>query len=135
MFYCSVYLLTKLLRFSSTKTESDNQTRSIKNYIDDSKKSQDKIYYLLADNYQSAKSNPHLEQLEKHDIEVLFFTDRIDPWMAEHLKQVDGKELQDVGSGNISLPKEKEQDQEKVNSKHADFIQKMKSALEIMLSI
>ena len=121
--------LTKLLRFASTKTESDNQTRSIKNYIDDSKKSQDKIYYLLADNYQSAKSNPHLEQLEKHDIEVLFFTDRIDPWMAEHLKQVDGKELQDVGRGNISLPKEKEQDQEKVNSKHADFIHKMKSAL------
>ena len=53
--------LTKLLRFSSSKTQSDQQIRSVQNYVDDIKKDQDKIYYLLADSYQAAKSNPHLE--------------------------------------------------------------------------
>ena len=121
--------LMKLLRFSSTKTESAAQTRSIDEYLKSAKKSQDKIYYLMADNYSAAKSNPHLEQLEKHGIEVLFFTDRIDPWMAEHLSEYEGKSFQDAGRGKISLPKEDELDQESVNKKHKDLIERMKKAL------
>ena len=121
--------LIKLLRFSSTKTESAAQTRSIDEYLKSAKKSQDKIYYLMADSYSAAKSNPHLEQLEKHGIEVLFFTDRIDPWMAEHLSEYEGKSFQDAGRGKISLPKEDELDQESVNKKHKNLIERMKNAL------
>ena len=122
--------LTKLLRFSSSKTQSDQQIRSVQNYVDDIKKDQDKIYYLLADSYQAAKSNPHLEQLQKQGIEVLFFTDRIDPWMAEHLKEFDGKEFQDVGRGNFSLPKADEKDQDAVNKRHKSFIAKLEENLK-----
>ena len=122
--------LTKLLRFSSSITQSDQQIRSVQNYVDDIKKDQDKIYYLLADSYQAAKSNPHLEQLQKQGIEVLFFTDRIDPWMAEHLKEFDGKEFQDVGRGNFSLPKSDEKDQDAVNKRHKSFIAKLKENLK-----
>jgi len=123
--------LIKLLRFSSTQTKAADQTRSINEYLEHAKKDQDKIYYLLADNYAAAKSNPHLEQLEKRGIEVLFFTDRIDPWMADHLPECEGKKFQDVGRGKIDLPEDKNTlDQETINSQHEDLINNMKNALQ-----
>jgi molecular chaperone HtpG len=123
--------LIKLLRFSSTKSPSSEQTRTISQYLNDTKKDQDKIYYLLADNYAAAKSNPHLEQLEKRGIEVLFFTDRIDPWMADHLPEYEGKKFQDVGRGKIDLPKDENAlDQDTINSQHENLIKNMKMSLE-----
>ena len=123
--------LIKLLRFSSTKSSSSEQTRTISQYLNDTKKDQDKIYYLLADNYAAAKSNPHLEQLEKRGIEVLFFTDRIDPWMADHLPEYEGKKFQDVGRGKIDLPKDENAlDQDTINSQHENLIKNMKMSLE-----
>ena len=80
--------LMKILRFSSTHTKSETQDRAISDYVKSSAKDQNKIYYLLAENYAAAKSNPHLEQLEKKGIEVIFFTDRIDPWVVEQLSLI-----------------------------------------------
>ena len=50
--------------------------------------------------------------------------------MAEHLKEFDGKEFQDVGRGNFSLPKADEKDQDAVNKRHKSFIAKLEENLK-----
>jgi molecular chaperone HtpG len=123
--------LMKILRFSSTHTKSETQDRAISDYVRSSAKDQNKIYYLLAENYAAAKSNPHLEQLEKKGIEVIFFTDRIDPWVVEQLPEYEGKIFQDVGRGNIDLADDENKlDQDTINSKHDELIGKMSAVLE-----
>ena len=123
--------LMKILRFSSTHTKSETQDRAISDYVRSSAKDQNKIYYLLAENYAAAKSNPHLEQLEKKGIEVIFFTDRIDPWVVEQLPEYEGKIFQDIGRGNIDLADDENKlDQDTINSKHDELIGKMSAVLE-----
>lgn len=96
--------LLPLLRFSTTHTDSEEQDQSLQDYVSRAKEGQDKIYYLLADNYATAKSSPHLEQLLSKDLEVLLLHSRIDAWMVDHLPEFEGKTFQDVGRGQLSLP-------------------------------
>jgi molecular chaperone HtpG len=96
--------LLPLLRFATTHTDSDTQDQSLADYVSRTTDEQDKIYYILADNYATARSSPHLEQLREKGLEVLLLSDRIDPWVADHLPEFEGKTFQDVGRGQISLP-------------------------------
>src|SRR5690625_6537005 len=64
---------------------------------------QDKIYYIAAENFNTAKSSPHLEVFRKKGIEVLLLSDRVDEWLMSHLAVYSGKTLQDVGKGELDL--------------------------------
>ena len=64
---------------------------------------QDKIYYISADNHNAAKSSPHLEVFRKKGIEVLLLSDPIDEWVTSHLREFDGKQLVDVGRGELDF--------------------------------
>src|SRR5690625_6325329 len=79
---------------------------------------QDKIYYIAAENFNTAKSSPHLEVFRKKGIEVLLLSDRVDEWLMSHLAEYSGKTLQDVGKGELDLGdldnEEEKQAQEKV---------------------
>jgi molecular chaperone HtpG len=57
--------ISNLLRFSSTKEDSPVQSVSLSEYVKRMAKGQEKIYYITADSYASAKSNPHLELFQK----------------------------------------------------------------------
>ncbi len=96
--------LVKLLRFSTTFTDTDSQDQSLDDYVGRADKGQDKIYYVLAENYATAKASPHIEKLREAGVEVLLLHDRIDPWMVDHLPEYDGKSFQDVGRGQLPLP-------------------------------
>jgi len=120
----------KLLRFATTHGDSDLQDQSLADYLSRAKEGQDKIYYLLADNNATAQSSPHLEQLLKSGTEVLLLTDKIDPWMADHLTEYQGKAFQDVGRGQLSLPDEDDSDdQELANDEHKEFLDKILESL------
>ncbi|BCD99117.1 molecular chaperone HtpG [Marinagarivorans cellulosilyticus] len=95
--------IAKLLRFTSTVSESGKQDQSLDQYIERMAEGQDKIYYVVADNYNTAKNSPHLEVFKKKGIEVLLLTDRVDDWLMGHLNEYDGKSFQDVGKGELDL--------------------------------
>ena len=76
--------IAKLLRFSSTETDSAEQTVSLDAYISRMKEEQDKIYYITADSFNAAKNSPHLEILRKKGVEVLLLSDRVDEWLLGH---------------------------------------------------
>jgi len=95
--------LTKLLRFSTTRSTGAEQTRSLKNYLDDAKAPQTAIYYLIAESPTAARSSPHLESFKERGIEVLLLSDRLDEWVMQHFPAYEGKPCQDIRRGVLDL--------------------------------
>ena len=98
--------VAKLLRFASSHTDEELQNVSLEDYVSRMVEGQDKIYYVCADNFATAKNSPQLEAFRKRGIEVLLAYDRIDDWLFSGLNEFDGKPLQDVARGELSLPGE-----------------------------
>ncbi len=126
--------IAKLLRFASTHDDTVEPTQSLDAYIERMKEGQDKIYYVAAENFNTAKNSPHLEVFRKKGIEVLLLSDRIDEWMMSHLREFDGKALQDVSRGSLDLgdldTEEEKKAQEKVNEELKGLIDRTKEALK-----
>ena len=130
--------IAKLLRFASTHTDTAEQNQSLDDYVARMKEGQEKIYYIAAENFNTAKNSPHLEVFRKKGIEVLLLSDRVDEWLMSHLAEFDGKSLQDVGKGELDLGKldseEEKQAQEKVAEALKPLLERAKSVLENQVS-
>ena len=61
------------------------------------------IYYLTADNIDTAQNSPHLEIFKQKNIEVLLLCDNIDEWLVSHLTEFEGKKLQSITKGDLDL--------------------------------
>ena len=123
--------LASLLRFATTHTGTDTQDQSLDDYVGRCVEGQDKIYYILADNYATAQSSPHIEKLANKGIEVLLLTDRIDPWLVDGLQEYDGKTLIDVARAGLELPGgEGQMTQEAMDDEHKPLLKKVKKALK-----
>jgi len=126
--------IAKLLRFSSTNTDSSAQSVSLPEYVERMKEGQDKIYYVVADSFEAAKNSPHLEVFRKKGIEVLLMSDRIDEWLVSHLTDFDSKQLQSVTRGGLDLgdmdDEETKQAQEKLEQEFDSVVSRIKTALE-----
>lgn len=125
--------VAKLIRFSSTHTDTEKPDQSLEDYVGRMQEGQDKIYYVAAENFNTAKNSPHLEVFRKKGIEVLLLSDRIDDWMMSHLNEFDGKTLQDVAKGSLDLgeldSEEEKQAQEKVNEALKGLVERSKTVL------
>lgn len=126
--------IAKLLRFSSTHTDSTDQTVSLADYVGRMKEGQDKIYYVTADSHTAAKYSPHLEVFKKKGVEVLLLSDRVDEWMLSHLSEFEGKTLQSCAKGGLDLGElEDEQEKEtkkKVEGEFKDVLKKIEELLK-----
>jgi len=120
--------LAKLLRFATTHGANDAQDQSLDDYLGRMKDDQDKIYYILAENYATAVASPHLEQLRSRGLEVLLLTDRIDAWLAESLAEYEGKQLVDVAREVLDIPEEGEEKKD-LNEQHKSFLDRIQGAL------
>ena len=130
--------IAKLLRFASTHADSAEQLQSLDDYIARMKEGQEKIYYVVAENYNTAKSSPHLEVFRKKGIEVLLLSDRVDEWLMSHLFEYEGKSFQDVGKGQLDLGKldseEEKKAQEKVAEAKKPLLDRVKQVLDAEVS-
>jgi molecular chaperone HtpG len=123
--------LAKLLRFASTHDASDSQEQSLADYIERAGAEQDKIYYILAENFATGSASPHLEQLREKGIEVILFYDRIDPWVVDQLPEFEGKTFHDVGRGQLALPDaDGEITQQSMNDEHKPLLKRIKKVLK-----
>jgi len=129
--------IAKLLRFSTTHTDTDVQDQSLENYVSRMLEQQAKIYYVVAENFNTAKKSPHLEVFRKKGIEVLLLSDRVDDWLMNHLREFDGKQFQDVARGELDLAgasdEEKEQ-QEKLAKDSEAMVTRIAKALDEKVS-
>jgi molecular chaperone HtpG len=92
-----------LLRFTSTRSETDEADVSFSDYVARMKDGQQDIYYLIAPTLIAARTSPHLEFFRAKGVEVLLLTQPIDNWVVTGLREFDGKKLQSVAQGGTDL--------------------------------
>jgi molecular chaperone HtpG len=149
--------IAKLIRFSSTDKDTDEQVVSLDDYIarmpkaDESKEDkeaesadneaeakdansgQKAIYYITADSFAAAKNSPHLEIFRKKGIEVLLLSDRVDEFLMSSLPEYEGYELKSIARGELDLgdleDEKDKKEQEKAEEEFKDFVTKVKDSL------
>jgi len=112
--------IAKLLRFSSTVSDGDDQLVSLAEYAGRMKEGQDKIYYITADSLAAAKSSPHLEIFRRKGIEVLLLSDRVDEWVVSSLPAFEEKALQSVAKDALDLGALEDAEEKQTQQKEAD---------------
>ncbi len=117
--------IAKLLRFSTTHTDSEEQTVSLADYIARMKEGQDKIWYVTADSFAAAKNSPHLEIFRKKGIEVLLLADRVDEWVVSNLTEFEGKSLASVAKGDLDLGKLDDEQTKEEQKKDAEAFKEL----------
>ena len=95
--------IAKLLRFSTTHTNSETQDQSLDDYVSRVQGDKKKIYYVVGDNFGAAKSSPHLEIFRKKGIEVLLLAEPIDEWLMGQLREYQEHALVDITRGALEL--------------------------------
>lgn len=112
--------IAKLLRFSSTHTDSEEQTVSLAEYVSRMKEGQEKIWFVTADAFAAAKNSPHLEIFRKKGVEVLLLSDRVDEWVVSNLTEFEGKPLASVAKGDLDLGKLEDEQEKEEHKKEAE---------------
>ncbi len=95
--------LEKLLRFESS-LYADGENVSLEDYVSRMKDSQKEIYYACGVDRKTIESAPYLEAFAARGLEVLFFYDPIDPFLAGNLGSFQEKRFVSIDSGDIELP-------------------------------
>jgi molecular chaperone HtpG len=125
--------IAKLLRFTSTKSASDDPDISLSEYVARMKEGQEDIYYLLAPSLAAAKSSPHLEAFRTKGVEVLLLGEGVDNWVVSSLREFDGKKLQSVaqGAGDLGALADdaEKQAKEQADAEYAELLAKLKAHL------
>ncbi len=123
-----------LLRFSTTETDSEEQTVSLDDYIARMKEGQDAIYYVTADSFAAARNSPHLQIFRRKGIEVLLLSDRVDEWLVSHLTEYKENKLASVAKGELDLDKladeEEKKKAEETRDEYADLVKRMQEVLK-----
>eukprot|EP01089_Gocevia_fonbrunei_P010293 TRINITY_DN2293_c0_g3_i2.p1 TRINITY_DN2293_c0_g3~~TRINITY_DN2293_c0_g3_i2.p1 ORF type:complete len:734 (+),score=273.77 TRINITY_DN2293_c0_g3_i2:82-2202(+) len=101
--------LADLLRFFSSK--SGEEITSLKEYITRMKEGQNDIYFVSGESRTVVENSPFIEGLKKKGYEVLYFTEPIDEYMGQQLKEYDGKKLVNVTKEGLNL--EESEDEKK----------------------
>jgi len=128
--------IARLLRFTSTRSASDEPDVSLAGYAGRMKEGQQHIYYLMAPGLAAAKASPHLEAFRAKGIEVLLLGEGegIDNWVVASLREFDGKHLQSVAQGSGDLPELEDeaeaQAKEQASAELAGLVGQLKAALD-----
>ena len=125
--------IAKLLRFTSTKSASDEADVSLDDYVGRMKDGQKYIYYLVAPSPAAAAASPHLEAFRKKGVEVLLLGEEVDNFVVSSLREFNGKRLQSVTVGGADLSplqdEEETQAKEQADTEFADLVDKLKAVL------
>ena len=125
--------LAKLVRFSSTHTDSEEQEVSLDDYVTRMQEGQSAIYYVVADGFATAKNSPHLEVFRKKGIEVLLLSDPVDDWALTQLTEHSGKPLKSVSKGALDLgvleDKEDKAAAETEAGEYQDLVERIRKSL------
>ena len=113
--------------FYSSKEE---KLITLKEYVDNKKDDQNKIYYATGESIDKIKMLPQLESFKEKDIDVLFFDDYIDEFTVSVLREYESLEFTNIANEDVSLSSEEDKKKiEKENTDAKDLLESMKEAL------
>lgn len=91
------------LRFYSSKA-AEGQLTTLDEYIGRMPESQTEIYYVMGDDPKSIARSPHLDPFKSRDLEVLYFVDAFDAFMAPGLMAYKEKNFRNIDDAGLDLP-------------------------------
>lgn len=96
------------LRYASSGRE--GELTSLEAYIERMPESQEEIYYVLGDDEQSVARSPHLDPFKARGIEVLYWVDPLDAFLAPMMQEFKDKKLRNIDDAGLELPQLEEED-------------------------
>ena len=105
-------LLAGLLRFESSMTD-PGELSSLDGYLDRMNEGQEEIYFLVGSSREALERGPYFEGFRDRGLEVAFFTEAVDDYVLEGLREYKGKKLIAANRSGIELedlPQEGEED-------------------------
>ncbi len=120
-------MLQDLLMFYSSK---DKKRVTLREYVDNMKDGQTKIYYASGESIDKIDMLPNVEKFKDEDYEVLYLCDYVDEFTIQALREYDGKQFANVQSEEVSnLSDEEKEEIDKINEKSKDMLAFMKESL------
>lgn len=120
-----------LLRYRSLKNPTE--WISLDEYIESKPVDQQKIYYILGDDEHSIINSPHLEVYKKRNLDVLLFTDPVDPFVLMRAKKYKDFELVNAATEKLDVPASEAEDAEAEKPEAQEKIQTVISRMKTVL--
>lgn len=119
--------LKDLLLFYSSKNK---KMVTLKEYVENMAKDQDKIYYASGETYDKIDLIPQVEAFKDKDVDVLYFKDYVDEFAIQMLREYDGKSFVNISKDDVETGSEEEKKAlESENEKFKDLFSVMKNTL------
>ncbi len=119
--------LKDLVMFYSAKKE---KLITLKEYVDNMKDGQDKIYYASGSSIKKIASLPQVEQVRDRDFDILYLTDYVDEFTLTAIVDYDGKKFINIENGNLDLDTEEDKENvKKVNEDNSSMLETMKEVI------
>ncbi|MCF7927083.1 MAG: molecular chaperone HtpG [Candidatus Izimaplasma sp.] len=120
--------LQDLIMFKTTKSE---EYITFKEYVDDMPDDQEFIYYATGKSKEAINSLPQMDLIKEKDYQVLLFTEDIDEFMINIMKEYDEKEFKSINQGDLDLMDEKEEEEFETKEKESkSLLKSLKKALK-----
>ena len=101
-----------LLFFQTSHDDDEHSYHALDDYVSRMVDGQDEIYYVIADDFHSAKRSPHLDAFRQREIEVLYFCDPVDSMLPMGLTEYQGYSVRSVDEADIDLKDVGEMDED-----------------------
>lgn len=119
--------LKDLVMFYSAKKE---RLITLKEYVDNMKDDQDKIYYASGSSIKKIASLPQVEQVRDRDFDILYLTDYVDEFTLTAIVDYDGKKFINIENGNLDLDTDEDKENvKKVNEDNSSMLETMKKVI------
>ena len=119
--------LKDLVMFYSAKEE---KLVTLKEYVDNMKDGQEKIYYAAGSSIKKIDSMPNVEQVKDHDFDILYLTDYVDEFAITAIQEYEGKKFANVENEDLGLESDEEKEElKKVNEDNVDLLKHMKELI------
>ena len=120
--------LQDLIMFYSSKKE---KLITLKEYVDNMKEDQEKIYYAAGASIDKIDSLPQVEQVKDKDYDILYLTDYVDEFAITAISEYESKKFTNVESGDLDLETEEEKENtKKMNEENDDLLKAMKEEIK-----
>jgi molecular chaperone HtpG len=93
----------ELVYFASSRDDNETTLTSLSEYTSRLVNNQNEIYYVVADDFASARRSPHLDAFRQRDIEVLYFCEPVDALLPMSLTEYGEYKLRSVDDSSIDL--------------------------------
>ena len=97
--------LKDFLMFYSSKNE---KLVTLAEYVKDMQADQQDIYYACGESYEKIATLPQIERAKDKGVDILFFKDGVDEFVAKILIDYDGKKFKSVSEADFSLDSDAE---------------------------